>query len=126
MPSLSSDWAYRFYVVVPAALQDAANEQAAQIDPDSGGMGTFSTPLSADGNEPATYYGTSTLTTQTGHDAIIQIAPQMVGASYFCVDANTSELLATNTPVELGQAWDYWKTLDYLNLKLVSQPIEIL
>ena len=48
-------------MIVTAADLEAANAIAVGIDPDAGGGYTFSVPLSASGNEPATHYACSTL-----------------------------------------------------------------
>jgi len=46
---------------VTADDRDAANADAELIDPDTGGEFTFSIPLSPSGEDPATYYGCSTV-----------------------------------------------------------------
>lgn len=51
----------RIIMIVTAADQETANDIAVNIDPDSGGQFTFSVPLSATGNDPATHYACSTL-----------------------------------------------------------------
>lgn len=116
-----SDWQYRFHVIIPAALAEAANAQAATIDPDSGGAYTFSVPLSADG-ATVTHYGTSTLAKQSGHDEIVALAPQMPGASYFCINSQTGELISTNTEATIGNPWTWQDSLQLLGLQTYVEP----
>lgn len=51
----------RIIMVVTTADRDAANQQAAAIDPDVGGVNTFSVPLSATGENPPTHYACDTV-----------------------------------------------------------------
>ena len=53
----------RIIVIVTAADRDAANAQAAMVDPDTGGGSTFLVPLSASGMDPPTHYAADTLVT---------------------------------------------------------------
>lgn len=52
-----SDWSLSIVMIVPAALQDTANRLACALDYDVLPGDTFSVPLSATGQAPATHYG---------------------------------------------------------------------
>lgn len=58
---------YRAAFIVPDAHRDNARALNEQI---GWGPGTYSCPLSADGSEPATHWGLSTVATQTARDII--------------------------------------------------------
>ena len=63
----------RVTLVVEAADQAAANQQAATLDPDTGGDKTFSIALSATGANPPTHYacfGVVTLPTLAAIEAL--------------------------------------------------------
>ena len=63
----------RVTLVVEAADQAAANQQAATLDPDTGGNKTFSVPLSFIGSNPPTHYacfGVVTLATLAAIEAL--------------------------------------------------------
>ena len=52
-----NDWPYSVVLLIPAASQAAGNQIAAGI---GHGPNNFSVPLSADGSEPATWFGCRT------------------------------------------------------------------
>jgi len=70
----------RAHIVVAASDRDAANQFAAQVDPDSGGPYTFNIPLiPSDGPDDAepTHYGCSTRLTGSGAAQVEQLKPQL-------------------------------------------------
>lgn len=67
----------RVILVVTEADQNAANQQAANLDSDVGGNNTFSIPISPTGNDPATHYACNGLvrpTTLTAIESIQQVS----------------------------------------------------
>lgn len=113
-------WIYRFHLIIPAALKEAATQQSSQIDPN--GSYDFCVPLSDDGGLTATHYGMNTLATQTGCDGIVALAPQMPGASYFCLSSPAGELLSTNTEATVGTPWTWADSLALLGLQSYVEP----
>lgn len=59
-----SGWNLSIVMIVPAALQDAANRLSCALGHDVLPGNTFSVPLSSDGSEPATHYGCRTAARQ--------------------------------------------------------------
>lgn len=59
-----SGWTLSIVMIVPAALQDAANRLSCALGHDVLPGNTFSVPLSEDGPEPATHYGCRTAAKQ--------------------------------------------------------------
>lgn len=62
-----SDWPYSVVLLIPAAVQAAANTLAAGL---GHGPNNFSVPLSSDGSEPATWYGCRAQTQQSFIDML--------------------------------------------------------
>lgn len=116
-------WPYRHIVIISAAEQAAANVVAAQIDPDDG-ANTFSVPLSADGNEPATHYGCHTVSDDTMAGAMFDAQPVLTSVKWWrlnpageMIDSNT----ASGTP---GVAWRWADALAALGLQVI-EPEEV-
>lgn len=93
-----SDWPYSVVLLIPAASQTAANQVAAGI---GHGPNNFSVPLSANGAEPATWYGCRTqaqqsfidMLTAAGEGTLPEIegmTPQEVGAVLVQMQADVS------------------------------------
>lgn len=62
-----SDWPYSVVLLIPAAVQDQADQVAAGI---GHGPDNFSVPLSENGSEPATWYGCRAQTQQSFIDML--------------------------------------------------------
>lgn len=102
-----SEWT-RMYMIVPAALQAWANEQASQLDTD-GGAQSFSVPLSATGAAPATHYGAAGLVREDTRQIVLtQLVPAAPGALAY------SEL----------DGWTWVKALEDAGLQVIA-PEEI-
>lgn len=93
-----SDWPYSVVLLIPAAVQAAANQVAEGL---GHGPNNFSVPLSADGSEPATWYGCRTqaqesfiqMLTAAGEGTLPEIegmTPQEVGAVLVQMQADVS------------------------------------
>jgi len=93
-----SDWPYSVVLLIPAAVQAAGNQVAEGL---GHGPNNFSVALSADGSEPATYYGCRTqaqesfiqLLTAAGEGTLPEIegmTPQEVGTVLMQLQADVS------------------------------------
>lgn len=93
-----SDWPYSVVLLIPAASQSAGNQIAAGI---GHGPNNFSVALSADGSEPATWYGCRAQTQQSFIDMLTAagqgtlpeiegMTPQEVGAVLMQLQADVS------------------------------------
>ena len=93
-----SDWPYSVVLLIPAAVQAAANQVAEGL---GHGPSNFSVPLSADGSEPATWFGCRTqaqqsfidMLTAAGQGQLPEIegmTPQEVGAVLVQLQADVS------------------------------------
>jgi hypothetical protein len=73
----------RAHIIVPASAREAANDFAAQVDPDTGGPYTFDVALVPD-DEPAdsdaTHYGCSTRLTANGVSQVKFLKSEMPSA----------------------------------------------
>ena len=71
----STEWVYRFIIIVPLASLTAANAAAKIWDPDTGGDKTFgSVELSPTGRRPATHTACNTAATSNMRTRIQSIA----------------------------------------------------
>lgn len=59
-----------YNLIIPVGVLKNGSDVFNILDPDSGGADTFSVKLSADGNEPTTYYGTRTYLTADTYNAL--------------------------------------------------------
>lgn len=59
-----------YSLVIPNGVKANGSTVFGVLDPDSGGAATFSVPLSADGQEPATYWGCRTLLESSTYTAL--------------------------------------------------------
>lgn len=59
-----------FNLLVPAGVLQNSSDVFHILDPDSGGAATFSVRLSADGLEPATYFGARTWLLEEAYNAL--------------------------------------------------------
>ena len=93
-----NDWPYSVVLLIPAASQAAGNQIAAGI---GHGPNNFSVPLSADGSEPATWYGCRSqaqqsfidLLTAVGEGTLPEIegmTPEEVGMTLMQLQADVS------------------------------------
>ena len=93
-----SDWPYSVVLIIPAAVQDQADQVAAGL---GHGPNNFSVPLSSDGSEPATWYGCRAQTQQSFIDMLTAagqgtlpeiegMTPQEVGAVLMQLQADVS------------------------------------
>ena len=93
-----SDWPYSVVLLIPAASQAAANQVAEGL---GHGPNNFSVPLSADGSEPATWFGCRTQAQQSFIDMLTAVGqgelptiegmtPQEVGAVLVQLQADVS------------------------------------
>ena len=65
-----NDWPYSVVLLIPAAVQAAANQVAEGL---GHGPNNFSVPLSSDGSEPATRYGCRTQAQQSFIDLLTAV-----------------------------------------------------
>lgn len=113
-------WPYRHIVVVSAAEQAAANQLAAQIDPDDG-SNTFGVPLSPNGLEPATHFGCSTASEAVMAQAMFDAQPVLLSVRWWRLKAASGELIDTNTAQGLpGQVWTWQDTLAAIGLTTIA------
>lgn len=93
-----SDWPYSVVLLIPAAVQAQADQLAAGL---GHGPDNFSVPLSANGSEPATWYGCRAQTQQSFIDMLTAaeggtlpvingMTPQEVGAVLVQLQADVS------------------------------------
>ena len=61
----------RLSLIVSSGVLNNSSAVFGVLDPDSGGASTFSVPLSADGQAPATHFGTYTMLEDETHDALV-------------------------------------------------------
>lgn len=59
-----------YTLVISAGVLANSSDVFNILDPDSGGASTFTVPLSADGQNPPTYYAARTLLEAATHDAL--------------------------------------------------------
>ncbi len=69
---MSSQWKHRCYVIIPMSSVPVANGLATQLDPDDGSNTFGDVQLSADGQQPATHTGCSTMLTDVGKAGVDQ------------------------------------------------------
>lgn len=122
-----SAWLFRMHVIVPAYARTAANGLAAQVGPGGAAeLQTFSVPLSASGEAPATHYGCSTLATQAIRAALQANLGSVPGVLAYTCNAETGALLATTSQAaqaQVGQVWGWGQCLDDAGLQTVRAPV---
>lgn len=100
---MTDNWV-RLYILVPAAEVEAANALAGLLDFDSGGDRTFTTRLSEDGQEPATFFGASTLVRPHTRDTILtEFLPEFPSA----------------VVRQRREGWDWRKTINTAGLRTI-------
>lgn len=125
-----SEWLYRYYILVPAAIKDTANMLATMIGP--GGIlenNTFgSIALSVNGELPATHYACSLLATEGMKDAMFATLGEHpeLGFIYYKMDAITEVIQASSSQSQIAldainnqQVWQWSDTLADLNLSVI-------
>lgn len=124
-------WPYRHIILVAAAEQAAANLIAAEIDPDDGSQ-TFGVPLSADGSEPATHYGCSTLSDDLMANAMFAVdaanPPMLASVVWWRLDSQTDLLIdrsANAVGGVVGEPWSWTEALSAAGLTFVLPEEEV-
>lgn len=65
-----------FTLIVPVGVLQNSSDVFNILDPDSGGASTFTVPLSADGQNPPTYYAARTMLGADAHNALANMTVQ--------------------------------------------------
>lgn len=65
-----------FTLIVPVGVLQNSSDVLNILDPDSGGASTFRVKLSADGQEPATYYAARTMLLEDAYNALANMSVQ--------------------------------------------------
>jgi hypothetical protein len=105
-------WNWRLIIFVPVASKPLAEQAARAINstgPDYQGD-AFTTPLSANGSEPATHWGLYTSATDEMVEAMAAALPQIGGASFWRHDTE-GRLAASNVTEASGQAFGWGDAL---------------
>lgn len=114
-----SDWPYSVVLLIPAAVQAQADQVAAGL---GHGPNNFSVPLSADGSEPATYYGCRTQAQQSFIDLLTAAGggqlPEIEGMTPQEVGTVLMQLLADVSTTEDGYT-HFSRVLLNNNLKMI-------
>lgn len=66
-------WVGPYNMIVPNGVLQNSSDVFTILDPDTGGAATFNVPLSADGQLPATYWGTRTALQDTTYNALVNM-----------------------------------------------------
>lgn len=95
----------RIFLIVPQDEVETASALAAQVDPDTGGEGTFSARLSEDGQDPPTHFGASTLVSPEVLEQIEKVfLPELPGVRLF----------------EAEEGWTWRKALQEVGLRKIT------
>ncbi len=94
-----SDWTLSLVAIVPAAQQEAANRLSCALGYDALPGNTFSVPLSATGQAPATHYGCRSLAKQEFLDILTAAAggqlPPVDWTEYGVTETDITAVLAS-------------------------------
>jgi len=117
------NWNWRVIIIVPVAEKAAAEQAARHINstgPDYDGD-AFTTPLSANGSDPASHWGLYTSATDAMVDAMAAALPEIGGVSFWRHDRDR-RLVASNVTQAEGQAWGFDESLAAAGLERVNPP----
>lgn len=123
-----NNWIYRYYIIVPTAVKDMANQLAMLIGP--GGImenNTFgSIKLSPNGLEPITHYACSLLATEAMKNAMFNVlgSHPEIPFIWYKLDAVTEVIQASSSQTILDainnqQVWSWSATLADLGLSVI-------
>lgn len=113
-----------YSLVVPAGVLQNSSDVFNILDPDSGGASTFSVRLSADGNEPATYFGARTLLESATYDALVNMTVTQFKAYIDQLSAQrgrtpVGSVTAFKNSLQIGPP-DFWTFVASLGLKPIT------
>ena len=102
-------WINRLHMVVTAEEKDTANTYAASLTENPADVYTFEIPISADGQLPATHYGTSTVVTedmrvQMWQDFMTGVAP--MSTRYWWMQSPSGAFVDSNVPGSTSTNFD--------------------
>lgn len=117
-------WLWRVVIIVPDAAKVAAEQAARAINstgPNYEGD-AFTVPLSLDGEDPPTHWGTYTSATDEMVAGMATALPFIGGAQFWRHSVDGS-LAASNVTEANGQAWGWQQSLDAAGLRQIMPPL---
>lgn len=103
-------WPHRIHMAIPADLLPLAQSISLAMDPDSGGDGTFSVPLSSSGEAPATHYGASSAAAQDFAQNVLDIISGIIPLSLL-VESAYAERWPDKTPPTIEECEQFRSAL---------------
>lgn len=116
-----------FTLLIPAGVKQNSSDVFAILDPDSGGAATFSVPLSANGQAPATYFGARTWLEEATADALMNMTTQQFltyvkGLAAQRGRAQVASATAFKNALLMDNTMGFWEYIASQGLQQVVQP----
>ena len=116
-----------YNMLVPTGVLQNSSDVFNILDPDSGGSKTFSVKLSANGQEPPTYYGCRTMLEEATENALLNM-----NTTEFKAYVNELSVIRGRTPVGsvtafknsvlMNKTQSFWTYIASQGLQLIQPP----